>query len=401
MSVPMRERAARWTARARRTPPWLQDLVLAIVVSEADLAAVLLSERTDGPFGEVSTPVAAVVVVLVALPLVFRRSNPGLTMLLTGFGAGAAGAVGIPVQPLAPIVALYTVAAWSTLTDTVVTTAIFLTVTTSLVLSTGQLYVLYSNTLIVLGVAVLGRIIWSHREQAHELALRAHELGLEREERARLAIRTERARIAREMHDVLAHSTSVMVVQATGAQRLVRTRPEAAEDALGVIAETGRQSLADLRRMLGLLRREDDRVPTAPQPTLVDIPDLVAEFVDAGVPVDLRMPDRTSLDGPVGLSAYRIVQEALTNVLKHADPQRVIVDVRLLDARVEVEVLDDGGAARQLDTVGGGYGLVGMRERAGLVGGTLEAGPRPGGGFRVAATLPLDPSGDDEREDAA
>lgn len=401
MSVPMRERAARWTARARRTPPWLQDLVLAIVVSEADLAAVLLSERTDGPFGEVSTPVAAVVVVLVALPLVFRRSNPGLTMLLTGFGAGAAGAVGIPVQPLAPIVALYTVAAWSTLTDTVVTTAIFLTVTTSLVLSTGQLYVLYSNTLIVLGVAVLGRIIRSHREQAHELALRAHELGLEREERARLAIRTERARIAREMHDVLAHSTSVMVVQATGAQRLVRTRPEAAEDALGVIAETGRQSLADLRRMLGLLRREDDRVPTAPQPTLVDIPDLVAEFVDAGVPVDLRMPDRTSLDGPVGLSAYRIVQEALTNVLKHADPQRVIVDVRLLDARVEVEVLDDGGAARQLDTVGGGYGLVGMRERAGLVGGTLEAGPRPGGGFRVAATLPLDPSGDDEREDAA
>ena len=203
------------------------------------------------------------------------------------------------------------------------------------------------------------------------------------------------------MHDVLAHSTSVMVVQATGAQRLVRTRPEAAEDALGVIAETGRQSLADLRRMLGLLRREDDRVPTAPQPTLVDVPDLVAEFVDAGVPVDLRMPDRTSLDGPVGLSAYRIVQEALTNVLKHADPQRVIVDVRLLDTRVEVEILDDGGAARQLDTVGGGYGLVGMRERAGLVGGTLEAGPRPGGGFRVAATLPLEPSGDDEREDAA
>ena len=369
--------------------------MLAIAVSEADLAAVLLSERTDGPFGEVSTPVAAVVVVLVALPLVFRRSNPGLTMVLTGFGAGAAGAVGIPIQPLAPIVALYTVAAWSTLADTVVTTAIFLAVTTSLVLSTGQLYVLYSNTLIVLGVAVLGRLIRAHREQASELARRAHQLELEREERARLAIRTERARIAREMHDVLAHSTSVMVVQATGAKRLVRTRPEAAEDALGVIADTGRQSLADLRRMLGLLRRDDDGVPTAPQPTLADIPDLVAEFVDAGVPVDLRMPQDAALDGPVGLSAYRIVQEALTNVLKHADPERVIVDVRVLDGRIEVEVLDDGGAARQLDTVGGGYGLVGMRERAGLVDGTLEAGPRPGGGFRVAATLPVELDGED------
>ncbi len=375
--------------------------MLAIAVSEADLAAVLLSERTDGPFGEVSTPVAAVVVVLVALPLVFRRSNPGLTMILTGFGAGAAGAVGIPIQPLAPIVALYTVAAWSTLADTVVSTAIFLAITTSLVLSTGQLYVLYSNTLIVLGVAVLGRLIRAHREQAGELARRAHQLELEREERARLAIRTERTRIAREMHDVLAHSTSVMVVQATGAKRLVRTRPEAAEDALGVIADTGRQSLADLRRMLGLLRRDDDGVPTTPQPTLSDIPDLVAEFVDAGVPVDLRMPEGAALEGPVGLSAYRIVQEALTNVLKHADPERVIVDVRVLDGRIEVEVLDDGGAARQLDTVGGGYGLVGMRERAGLVDGTLEAGPRPGGGFRVAATLPVTTPVELGGEDAA
>ncbi|WP_108667950.1 sensor histidine kinase [Euzebya rosea] len=401
MSVSTSERLARWTDRARRTPPWLQDLVLAIAVSEADLAAVLLSERTDGPFGEVSTPVAAVVVVLVALPLVFRRSNPGLTMILTGFGAGAAGAVGIPIQPLAPIVALYTVAAWSTLADTVVSTAIFLAITTSLVLSTGQLYVLYSNTLIVLGVAVLGRLIRAHREQAGELARRAHQLELEREERARLAIRTERTRIAREMHDVLAHSTSVMVVQATGAKRLVRTRPEAAEDALGVIADTGRQSLADLRRMLGLLRRDDDGVPTTPQPTLSDIPDLVAEFVDAGVPVDLRMPEGAALEGPVGLSAYRIVQEALTNVLKHADPERVIVDVRVLDGRIEVEVLDDGGAARQLDTVGGGYGLVGMRERAGLVDGTLEAGPRPGGGFRVAATLPVTTPVELGGEDAA
>lgn len=378
-------------------PPWLQDLILAAAVSQADLVAVLSSDRQPGPFGTVPTPLAALAVVLIATPLVFRRRHPDLTITLTGFGAGAAGALGIPIQPLAPLVALYTVAAYGTLFDTVAATSIFLAITTGLVISMGEISVLYTNTLIVLGVAVVGRLIQSHREQATELAHRNAELERTRVERTRMAVRAERTRIAREMHDILAHSTSVMVVQATGAKRLVRTRPDAAEEALGVIADTGRETLGEMRRVVGMLREgdADDGVPTTPQPTLDTLDELVAEFADAGLDVDLRwagtVPD--DLDASLALSVYRIVQEALTNSLKHAGAERVIVDVRRLSDRLEVEVLDDGaGPSRpSLTETGGGFGLVGMRERAHLVGGTLEAGPRPGGGWRVAATFPLDP----------
>lgn len=376
--------------RCRALPPWLQDLLVAIVVSQADLVVVLSSESEPGVLGTAPRPVAALAVLLIALPLVFRRYNPNLTMALTGFGAGLAGAFGIPLGPLAPYVALYTVAAYLTLKDTLVATAVFLAIITGLYAGAGALAWLYANVLTVVGVVIIGRMVQAYRLQTIELRHRARELEHSREERARFAVRSERNRIAREMHDVLAHSISVMVVQAAGARRLLPGKPEAAGAALAVIEHTGRQSLTEMRRMLGLLREDDDGTPAGPQPGLDDIPDLVGDFRASGLPVELRIiGDPVGAGDPtVGLSAYRIVQEALTNCLKHATPSRVTVTLRRTAHTLHLEVLDDGLVPGD-GPPGGGYGLIGMRERAALVGGMVQAGPRPSTGYRVAATLPL------------
>lgn len=405
-----------WTPRQldrlTHAPPWLQDLLLAIVVCEADLVIVLYGERGAGQFGPVPRALGVAAVILMGLPLVFRRVNPGLVMMLTGFTAGAAGAVGVPIQGLATLVALYTVAAYLPMRDAVGATVVFLAITTGLMASTGDLPSLYSNTLLVVGVTVIGRIVQANRAQTLQLRARAIELERGRDAQAQLAVTSERERIARDMHDVLAHSTSVMVVQATGARRLLPGRPDQVAEALQVIEETGRTSLAELRRMLGLLRQDvADTDPPRPQPGLADIADLVETFVAAGLHVELRqtraLPEE--VDASIELSAYRVVQEALTNVMKHAGAHRVTVDLCALPDRLLLQVLDDGGrsdrprprrrveaagprSAAALDAAGGGFGLIGMRERVALVGGIIEVGPRPGGGYRVAAVFPLSPS---------
>ena len=201
----------------------------------------------------------------------------------------------------------------------------------------------------------------------------------------------ERARIAREMHDVVAHGLSVIVVQADGARYAAGQDPAAAASALEAISTTGRQALTEMRRMLGLLRA-DDGAALRPQPGLADLGALVAEARTAGAHVEATLPEPgTSVPDGVALTAYRVVQEALTNVRKHAGPGvtvRVEVGVDVAGRAVDILVEDDGrGAAVPSD--GHGLGLVGMRERVGVHGGHVEAGPRPGGGFRVAARLPL------------
>jgi signal transduction histidine kinase len=202
-----------------------------------------------------------------------------------------------------------------------------------------------------------------------------------------LAARDERSRIAREMHDVVAHGLSVIVVQADGARYAAAKDPEVAVGTLETISATGREALTEMRRLLGLLRKGDTGV--APQPGLDDVRHLVDEARASGMRVaaDLPEPAPDVPDG-VGLAAYRIVQEALTNARKHAGPDAA-VEVRVaVDRDVAIDVRDDGrGAAARGD--GRGLGLVGMRERAAVHGGTLEAGPAPGGGFAVSARLPL------------
>jgi signal transduction histidine kinase len=235
----------------------------------------------------------------------------------------------------------------------------------------------------ILGFALGGRL--RETDTARRLA---EEAEAEREEQARLAVAEERARIARELHDVVGHSVSVMTVQASAVRRLLEDDQEKEREALLVVEQTGREALAEMRRMVGVLRRPDEAPALAPQPSLEHIEKLVAHTRETGLPVDLRIQGTpTELPAGVDTTAYRIVQEALTNAAKHARASRAEVVVRYADDTVELTVTDDGRGGG--DGGGSGHGLVGMRERVSVYGGELEAGPQAGGGFRLRATLPI------------
>ena len=235
----------------------------------------------------------------------------------------------------------------------------------------------------------IGRTIRRSQLQAAELRDLAAQLEVEREKRAQTAVTEERSRIAREMHDVVAHSVSVMVVQSQAVQRLLDGEQNAARQALGSIETTGRQALTEMRRLLGIVRRTDAELALAPQPSLSGLEDLIVQVREAGLPVELRVEGKaSSLPPGVDLSAYRIVQEALTNILKHAGPSHAEVVIRYRDDEVEVEVTDDGVGKGNGD--GSGQGMIGMRERVALYGGVLESGKKVGSGYVVRARLPLD-----------
>ncbi|MCX5207410.1 sensor histidine kinase [Streptomyces sp. NBC_00237] len=248
---------------------------------------------------------------------------------------------------------------------------------------------------------VLGDSLRTRRAYFAQLEERASRLEREREAQAKVAVAAERARIARELHDVVAHNVSVMIVQADGAAYVMDGSPEQAKQALETISTTGRQALAEMRRLLGVLRSGEapESGEYVPQPDVQQIEDLIEQVRIAGLTVDFRVEGTARpLPSGVELTAYRIVQEALTNTRKHGGPD-VGASVRLVyfDDGLGLLVEDDGrGAAHELYEDGGadgqGHGLIGMRERVGMVGGTLDAGPRPGGGFRISALLPLKPA---------
>jgi signal transduction histidine kinase len=226
--------------------------------------------------------------------------------------------------------------------------------------------------------------------EAREAEERARRAESDREERARTAVAEERRRIARELHDVVAHSVSVMTVQAGGVRRLLRPEQDREREALLAIEDTGRTALAEMRRLLGILRGASELPSLAPQPGMATLGALVEQVREAGLPVEYRIEgEPVELPPGVDLSAYRIVQEALTNALKYAGPAHAKVSVRYWSTRLELEVENDGPAEANGDG-NGGQGLVGMQQRVELYGGRLVAGPRPGGtGYRVQATLPL------------
>jgi signal transduction histidine kinase len=221
---------------------------------------------------------------------------------------------------------------------------------------------------------------------------RLNDEELEQEKtRAAAAIMEERARIARELHDVVAHSISVMVIQARGGRRVLRSDPNDARDAFAVIERTGQQALDEMRRLLDMLRTADETLALAPQPSLKELGTLVEHVRAAGLPVQVAVEgEPRDLPPGVDLSAFRIVQEALTNALKHAGPARARVVVRYLADDLEIEVSDDGPGTG--DASVSGYGLVGMRERVEVYGGELEAGRQPGGGYALRVRLPLRPA---------
>jgi signal transduction histidine kinase len=227
-------------------------------------------------------------------------------------------------------------------------------------------------------------------EHAREAEERAARLELEREAEARAAVAEERARIARELHDVVGHAVSVMTVQASGVRRLLRPDQEREREALQVVEQTGREALAEMRRLVGVLRRPEEAPALAPQPSLEHVGRLVDQARESGLPVELRIEgEATQLPASVDLTAYRLVQEGLTNAIKHANATRAEVLVRYGDGEVELVVSDDGSGTPDGEVESGGHGLVGMRERVAVYGGDLEAGPRPNGGYALRARLPL------------
>ncbi|MFD3415220.1 sensor histidine kinase [Streptomyces cyaneofuscatus] len=248
---------------------------------------------------------------------------------------------------------------------------------------------------------VMGDSLRTRRAYFSQLEERAARLEREREAQSKVAVAAERARIARELHDVVAHNVSVMVVQADGAAYVMDAAPDQARQALETISSTGRQALAEMRRLLGVLRTGDapESGEYVPQPDVEQIEDLVDQVRRTGLVVDFKVEGTARpLPSGVELTAYRIVQEALTNTRKHGGPDAG-ASVRLVyfDDGLGLLVEDDGrGAAHELYEDGGadgaGHGMIGMRERVGMVGGTLDAGPRPGGGFRISALLPLKPA---------
>jgi signal transduction histidine kinase len=246
--------------------------------------------------------------------------------------------------------------------------------------------------IVVPGLAMLiaRRAIRDRQLLAESLAARAELLERDQELRAHQAVAEERARIARELHDLVAHNVSVMVVQAGVERHALGEEQASARAAFAAIEQAGRQALAEARRLLGMLRRKGDSEELEPQPSIDQIDVLIEQVERAGLPVKLDIAgERVPLPAGVDLCAYRIVQEGLTNALKHAGPARAEVLLRYAPRALDIEVRDDGRGTPEANGDGAGHGLIGMRERVALYGGELETGPRTGGGFQIHAHLPL------------
>jgi signal transduction histidine kinase len=376
--------------------PRAADAVLAIVVF-----LVALFVKSEGPNDDLAirspkeVSIAGLLVLAVASgALYWRRSRPlfvlGVTLSASALSygltsLGSVGAAELELVGVAMLVALYGVGRYAT--DDRWSQ-----------IGLGGVFAVIALSATVEGVTpveigfgfVVAFVVWYLGRRLRLRSERASELEREQAAEARRAIAEERTRIARELHDVVAHRVSLMTVQAGAAKTVAADDLESALQAMDAVEEAGRQALSELRHLLDVLRPETEVAGLGPQPGLGDVPRLVVQFEEAGLDVSITMdgapPD---LPARVDLSAYRIVQEALTNVLKHAGPTaRTEVRISTDNHSVAIEVLDDGHG----DTIlpGAGQGIVGMRERAQLLGGSLDAGPRPEGGFQVVAHLPIE-----------
>jgi signal transduction histidine kinase len=337
-------------------------------------------------------------VLLHTLSLVARRRFPGAVLGLVVASGLAFAALDLPpdILGVAILVAVYSVAAygrrWVSLAGLAAVEAGLVAIQRTPG-RTGAVTWLV-NLGVVAAAWLLGHFAHNYRAYAARLEERTAELERAREELARRAVVEERLRLARELHDVVAHAMSVIAVQSGVGAHIATTQPKEARRSLAAIEATSRAALEELRRLLGVLRQENEpKGDLAPVPGLANLDGLLAEAAKAGLAVRLQVNGtRPPLPAGVDLSAYRIVQEALTNVVKHAGSARAQVVVGYGDQEVRVEIIDDGrGAVTSVSDgrVGSGHGLIGMRERVQAFGGDLQTGPRPGGGFRVAARLPL------------
>jgi signal transduction histidine kinase len=369
--------------------PARNDLLLALGVMALAALEVLLNPSVTPKWA------AAVTELPFALALAWRRRFPILVVAVVSVGLGLEASLGVPVnEPVVPllviVIAVFSVSVNEPLRRSVIGAAVILPgFAVGLIHISGDAEVKLGNfafgTIIVGGVWVTGRLVRSRTREASQLARKAERLEAER----LIAVADERARIARELHDVIAHSVSVMVVQAEAAQEVLKRDPNRAVEPLEAVQQTGRQAMVEMSRLVGLLREDGEELGLAPQPGLNDLEALANQVREAGLPVRLRIEGQpTQIPLGVDLTAYRILQEALTNTIKHAGPAHADVTVRYCADSLELEVVDDGPGTGNGHV--GGHGLVGMRERVSVFGGELDAGPRPQGGFAVRARLPLD-----------
>ncbi|MEU4033035.1 sensor histidine kinase [Streptomyces collinus] len=347
--------------------------------------------RSPAPFGLFLMTVGAAA-------LVFRRRAPKTVLAVTGAVSVIESVTGDPRAPVAmsAVIALYTVASTTDRTTTWRVGLLTMTVLTAASMLAGPLPWYAQENLGVLawtGIgATAGDAVRSRRAVVRAMRERAERAERTREEEARRRVAEERLRIARDLHDVVAHHIALVNVQAGVAAHVMDRRPDQAKEALAHVREASRSALDELRATVGLLRQSGDpEAPTEPASGLSRLEDLAGTFRSAGLPVEVARADHgTALPAAVDLAAYRIVQEALTNVRKHAGTDaRAEVSVVRVGPHIEVTVLDDGTGAGGEPGAGGGHGLLGMRERVTALGGTLTTGPRYGGGFRVHAILPV------------
>ena len=387
------------------------DQGMVIDVGLAITAVGLTAVAAWGPQGLIGTVVVgpswllAVLPLLIGAPLAFRRRAPLLMWTVQWTGVALQAVVtghspaGLELM-FALFVGAYSLAVYGTLRQGIAGFAVMaagaaIYIAGSRAMGGGNLLFIAHGTYVygqsrdtglvffceILTCGLLGVFVHARREAA---ALARRNAGLQHQ--AEQALVAERARIARELHDIVAHHLSVVVLQAAGAQASAKPAPQA----LAKIERSGREALTEMRRLLGVLREPAEGAALAPQPGMAELAALAEGVRAAGLPVRLAIDGGTAaLPAAVDVSAYRIVQEALTNVLKHAGPASADVTVGCVDGAVVIEVTDDGVGGAAAGPSAGGHGLVGMRERAAMFGGELLAGPQPGGGFAVRARLPL------------
>ena len=374
---------------------WFDGVILAIA-GIGITGAILGRGHEIGPEGPLWFDVLALLAIV--LPLLARRRFPFGAPAAMGLAAAATSFVDktvVPVDAVTFIVGCAALFLVGSLRDRAQAVA-------GLAVAEGVLaVVVYNGPGTHVGdfvvASIIFGIVWAiafgvgrKSVEADEAKERAARAELEREQRAHVAVADERARIARELHDVVGHSVSVMTVQASAVRRLLRPEQERERQALLIVEQTGREALAEMRRMVGVLRRPEEAPALAPQPSLEHLEKLIESAREAGLPVDLRVEgEAVQLPAGVDLTAYRLLQEGLTNALKHAEASCAEVVVNYAEGHIELTVRDDGRGVGNGD--GGGHGLVGMRERVSVYGGELDAGPRPGGGYRLRARLPLAP----------
>jgi signal transduction histidine kinase len=386
---------------ARRAPtlrravdPRLVDGVIAFGLAGLSLLALQGGAADLGA----RQPLSVALLLLESLPLVARRRFPMAVLAIT-FGATLLHIFLAPTnvnEGLGSIVALYTVAERRDRRTSLIATLVVATLFAAVIVSLGGLpeglQGLFQTILVVWLAWALGDLARTRGLYATAIEDRARLLEVERDEKAQRAITAERQRIARELHDIVAHHVSVIVIQAGAGLRALDRRPDQTRTAVEAIDRTGREALLDMRRMVAVLGDASEPSALAPMPRLDRLGELVEEVRAAGLPVELSVEgERRPLDAGIELSAYRIIQEALTNVLKHARGARARVRLRYAPRSLEIEIADEGGSGSTDigDREHEGRGLLGMQERASLYGGRFEAGRTPTG-FRVTASLPID-----------